>query len=548
MYDYSNQYSDYAEGRAPNSPQPPTRYSRQPSTRHSSDHASRTSVGGLSSNQESSQVDTEGAPSAPSSASWANQEVQQAIWPVDRNAARAVSEDASASAIDDAVRAARLGQAAFSENDSDQVSKEGVARAVSAPVAPVVSSRTTDADPPAPKSSGLKTFALGFLGGLAACVLAGIVFGVWWGGQIVSGVVGQVLQPSTQPVETASKQAATEATTKIVSQEDETLAEAVAAKALPSVVYIGVYQSHSAYGPYGRDGSDEDLTQTALGSGIVLTEDGYILTNNHVISDAEALKVNISGVEYDAEVVGADPSSDVAVIKAIGAEGLVPADIGDSDDLVVGEWVMTIGSPFGLEQSVATGVVSATSRSTVMDNSSSNGVSQGQGSTTIYTNLIQTDAAINPGNSGGALVNAEGEVIGVNTLISSYSGSYSGVGFAIPINYAMSIADQIIAGETPTHAQLGVAVSTVNSSVAKRNNLPVNSGAYVSQVLAGSGADEAGIQVGDIIVGIDDVKVASASDVPVLVRSRNPGDTVEVTLVRGDQTITLSAVLGDDAA
>ena len=168
-----------------------------------------------------------------------------------------------------------------------------------------------------------------------------------------------------------------------------------------------------------------------------MTEDGYLITNNHVVDGGSAYKVTIAGNTYDAELVGTDPSSDVAVLKAKDASGLTPMEIGDSDNLTVGEWVMTLGAPFGLEQSVATGIVSATSRSQIMDASESM-QSGGSGETTIYPNMIQTDAAINPGNSGGALVDDEGKLIGINTLITSYSGNYSGVGFAIPVNYAVN--------------------------------------------------------------------------------------------------------------
>ena len=264
---------------------------------------------------------------------------------------------------------------------------------------------------------------------------------------------------------------------------------------------------------------------------------------------SEALKVNAGGQEYDAEVVGTDASSDLAVIKLKDASGLTPADIGDSDDLNVGQWVMTIGSPFGLEQSVATGVVSATSRSEIIDNSSySNGSSQGSSSITIYPNMIQTDAAINPGNSGGALVDKNGKVIGVNTLITSYSGNYSGVGFAIPVNYAIAIAQQIIAGETPSHAQLGVSLSTVNSANAQRYGLAVSEGAYVSAVSAGSGADEAGIEVGDIIVSFNGKKISSASDLMVAVRECSIDDTVDVKVNRDGAEKTFSVNLGSDAS
>ena len=173
------------------------------------------------------------------------------------------------------------------------------------------------------------------------------------------------------------------------------------------------------------------------------------LTNYHVIEGADQLKVNAGGEEYTAQVVGTDESSDLAVLK-IDATGLTAIEVGSSSDLAVGEWVMAVGSPFGLEQSVSTGIVSATSRTTSALNDSSSG------SSAVYTNMIQTDAAINPGNSGGALVDKDGKLIGVNTLIASASGSSSGVGFAIPVDYAMNIAQQIIDGKTPSHAQLGI--------------------------------------------------------------------------------------------
>ena len=211
---------------------------------------------------------------------------------------------------------------------------------------------------------------------------------------------------------------------------------------------------------------------------------------------------------------------------------------------------MTVGAPLGLEQSVATGVVSATNRSTVMSNSSSDMYSYYYGNATpqysYYPNMIQTDAVINPGNSGGALVDSDGKVIGVNTLITSYSGNYSGVGFAIPINYAISIADQIIAGKTPTHAKMGVSISTVNSSVAKRYNLAIDTGAYVTEVVAGSGAEAAGVKVGDIVTSFDGQTVKSSTDLTLDIRAHEPGSTVPVVINRNGKEITLDVTLGSD--
>ena len=383
------------------------------------------------------------------------------------------------------------------------------------------------------KTGGAKTFLLGFAGAAVACVIALGGFAVW---QNAAGSGS-----STQLGSATS-------TTIDVNGEDTTLAEAVAAKCLPSVVAIDVYTEQSSmsgmFGMYSYGGSGSgELTETSLGSGVVISQDGYIITNNHVVEGADALRVTIDGQEYEAEVVGTDPSSDLAVVKAKDASGLTAVELGDSDNLTIGEWVMSIGSPFGLEQSVATGIVSATNRSQIMDSSTD---AYGQSESTVYTNMIQTDAAINPGNSGGALVDADGKLIGINTLITSYSGNYSGVGFAIPVNYAMGIAQQIIDGENPSHAQLGVTMSTVNKQLAQRYGFAVDEGAYVSAVQQGSGAEAAGIQAGDIIVKFDGQDVTSASDLTIAVRSKSVGDTVPVEVNRDGQTLTMDVTLGSD--
>ena len=400
------------------------------------------------------------------------------------------------------------------------------------------------------KGGGAKSFFLSFFGALIACALAFGGYTAWQNMQSSDASVGDEARAFT--LGTPQNQGTT---TINVTGDDIHLAEAVAAKALPSVVCINVYARTSSYYNYwgmGRDSNSDELVETSLGSGIILTSDGYILTNYHVVEGGEAFKVNVNGEECDAVLVGSDPSSDLAVIKA-DATGLTAAEIGDSDDLIVGEFVMTIGAPFGLEQSVATGVVSATSRSQVMESTSSNdpysflyGGTQEDSSPTLYPNLIQTDAAINPGNSGGALVDAEGKVIGVNTLITSYSGNYSGVGFAIPINYANGIAQQIIAGKTPSHAKLGVSLVTVTSAVAKRYDLAETYGAYVQTVGEDTGAEAAGIAKGDIIIAIEGAKMQSATDVTLAVREHNPGDTITVTVNRDGEKEDIKVKLGSD--
>lgn len=395
------------------------------------------------------------------------------------------------------------------------------------------------------KSHGGRTFLLAFAGAAVACAIGLGGFGVWQaatGGTSSSNDSGQSTQLGSQ---NSSSINATDA------EADQTLAEAVAEKDLPSVAAIDVYTNQSSmsgmygYGAGNSGSNSSTLTQSSLGSGVVLTEDGYIITNYHVISGGDAFKVTVGGEEYDAEVVGSDPSSDIAVIKAKDASGLTPIEIGDSDDLIVGEWVMSIGSPFGLEQSVATGIVSATSRSQIMD-ASTDEFGNSTGETTIYPNMIQTDAAINPGNSGGALVDADGKLIGINTLITSYSGNYSGVGFAIPVNYAVNLAQQIIDGKTPTHAQLGVSLSTVNAQNAQRYGLAVDAGAYVAAVSADSGAAQAGLQEGDVITKFDNEKVESASDLMLDVRSKNPGDKVTLEVNRNGETKQVEVTLGSD--
>lgn len=392
--------------------------------------------------------------------------------------------------------------------------------------------------PPEKKSHGGKTFLLAFAGAALACVIGLGGFGIW------QTTMGTGTSNETSQIQLGSQ----ESSVIDAASEDATLPEAVATKALPSVAAIDVYTNQSSsygYG-YGSGSSDAStLTQSSLGSGVVLTADGYIVTNYHVIEGADALKVTVGGNEYDAEVVGSDSSSDLAVIKAQDATDLTPVEIGDSDDLSIGEWVMTIGSPFGLEQSVATGIVSATSRSQIIDSSTTQGSTSG---TTIYPNMIQTDAAINPGNSGGALVDSDGNLIGINTLITSYSGNYSGVGFAIPVNYAVDIAQQIIDGETPTHAQLGVSLSTVNAQIAQRYGLAVDAGAYVAQVQSGGGAAEAGLEVGDIITMFDGQSVSSASDLMLDVRTKNPGDQVALEVNRNGETMEVEVTLGSDAS
>lgn len=388
----------------------------------------------------------------------------------------------------------------------------------------------------AKKGSGAKTFLIAFAGALVACLLAfGVAAALGFGG----GRAGDVSLGAS----TAGSIEATEA--------EASLAEAVADKCLPSVASITVYSEGAAstgnplYDYFNGGSSNGGESESGLGSGVVLSADGYIITNNHVVSGGTRFAVTIEGNTYEADLVGSDASSDIAIIKVKDVTDLKPIEVADSDDITIGEWVMSIGSPFGLEQSVATGIISATSRSQVMDASQYTG---GSSEIVIYPNLIQTDAAINPGNSGGALVDQNGQLVGINTLITSYSGNYSGVGFAIPSNYAVGLAKDIISGKEPTHAQLGVSLSNINPSIAERYGFSADEGAYVSAVTEGSGAANAGIQKGDIITGFDGLEVSSASDLMMDVRTKAPGDTVTITVNRDGEVLELQVTLGSDEA
>ena len=306
--------------------------------------------------------------------------------------------------------------------------------------------------------------------------------------------------------------------------------EQVAAKVLPSVVEIDVSGAQGA----------------GSGSGIILSSDGTILTNNHVVAlagNGGSISVSFNdGSRAKAEVLGTDPLTDTAVIKVDGVSDLTPATIGKSGDLKVGEGVVAIGSPFGLDSTVTSGIVSALDRPVDVG-------SDGQGNSTTYP-AIQTDAAINPGNSGGALVDMNGNVVGINSSIrtasqsSSGEGGSIGLGFAIPIDEVMPIVDQMVKGETPTHARLGISVS----DVAARPGATVTEGAEVQDVNTGSTADDAGLAKGDVITKIDDHLVNSADSLVATIRSYRPGDKVTVTYDHGGDSKTTTLTLDSDAS
>ena len=270
-----------------------------------------------------------------------------------------------------------------------------------------------------------------------------------------------------------------------------------------------------------------EYQQKSLGSGFIISSDGYILTNNHVISRATKIRVKLlyTGEVYDAEVVGSDPKTDVALLKIKASRKLPTVALGDSDNIKVGDWVLAVGNPFGLNGTVTWGIISAKGRVI------------GQGP---YDHFLQTDAAINPGNSGGPLVDMNGRVVGINTAIVA---SGQGIGFAVPINIAKKLIPQLKKGNI-VRGWLGVLVQNVTPDMVKFFKLPDTSGAIVSQVVKGSPADRAGIEEGDVIIEYNGKKVNSATDLPYLVAFTTPGETVNIKIVRDGREIIKHVTIG----
>jgi serine protease Do len=273
--------------------------------------------------------------------------------------------------------------------------------------------------------------------------------------------------------------------------------------------------------------------EEALGSGVIITHDGYILTNNHVVDKATQVKVFLSNKqEYPAKVVGTDSKTDIAVVK-IQADNLPTVTFGDSSKLQIGDYAFAIGDPFGIGETVTMGIVSATARSQL-------GIEN-------YEDFIQTDAAINPGNSGGALINARGELIGINTaILSGGSGGNQGIGFAIPINLARYIMGQILKYGKVTRGWLGVGIQDVSAPVAKAYGVPANQGAIVSDVQPDSPAAKAGLQRGDVITQLDGQPVQGANDLKLKIGEMRPGTTAHLKVSRNGAPHEITMTLGEE--
>jgi S1-C subfamily serine protease len=281
---------------------------------------------------------------------------------------------------------------------------------------------------------------------------------------------------------------------------------------------------------------------SAIGSGVIIDKRGYVVTNNHVVDGAQSIQVVMSDSikPLNAQLVGTDPADDLAVLRITPPLNMVVATLGDSSNLRVGQEVLAIGNPLGINETVTHGIVSALGRS----------VSEGAGGATI-PNAIQTDAPINPGNSGGALVDLQGNLVGIPTLTAidpEFRTPANGVGFAIPSNRVNLIVPQIIQSGKVTHtgrAALGVRVASVDQGMQQRNNLAVDHGALIAEVVSGGAAARAGLQSGDVIVQVDDKAVNDSSSLGDALAGKNPGDTVSVKIYRGNQQLTMNVTLGE---
>jgi serine protease Do len=321
----------------------------------------------------------------------------------------------------------------------------------------------------------------------------------------------------------------------------------IAKQALPAVVFIDVettievpqygYRYQPFQDIFGRRGQlaipeerePKKYSREGQGSGFIISKDGYILTNNHVVNDADRITVILADErKFSAKVIGSDPKTEVALIKIEDPHELPYLELGDSDALAIGEWVLAAGNPFGLTQTLTAGIVSAKGRREV-------GIAE-------YGNFIQTDAAINPGNSGGPLLNIDGKVIGINTAIYTKSGGYMGIGFAIPVNQAIQIKDQLIKDGKISRSVLGIYIQDVDEDLARSFGLEESGGILVSQIMEDSAAEEAGLKEGDILVEMNGKKVGKTGPFRSQVAATPPNSKIKLKVFRNGKYKNIVAV------
>ena len=393
-----------------------------------------------------------------------------------------------------------------------------------------------------PERSFRTPFISALLGGAVVAVFGAIAIAAGWIHSGDGSTTTTVAAPLSAPVVSKSSDESANVVNQIYKNDGDGVAF------IESQIPAQESQTLSPFGEPESEGGG-----TATGSGFVVDSEGHVLTNNHVIEGASRIQVKLGASDktYEAKVVGADPTSDLALLKVEApADQLHPLTLGKSSEMEVGDPVVAIGNPFGLDRTVTSGIVSALQRQIEAPDGFS------------ITNVIQTDAAINPGNSGGPLINAEGEVIGINSQIATGGGGNGnvGIGFAIPIDTARSEIQQLIANGEVEHAFIGISGGTITPELAKAINLPVKEGVIVQTVVKGGPADKAGIEGGntsatidgaevslggDIITEIDGKKVTGMDEVAEIVNKSKPGESLELTILRDGSTKTATVTLGD---
>lgn len=309
-------------------------------------------------------------------------------------------------------------------------------------------------------------------------------------------------------------------------------------KSVHAVVHVKNVSLRTVYNPimeffYGSRGGSQQQEQIGTGSGVIISEDGYIVTNNHVIKDATELEVTLNNKKvYKAKLIGTDSKMDIALLKIDADEKLPYSTFADSDQVKVGEWVLAVGNPYNLTSTVTAGIVSAKAR-----NLDTNGIQS----------FIQTDAAVNPGNSGGALVNTRGELIGINTMISSPTGSYAGYSFAIPSNITRKIIEDIMEFGNVQRGVLGVVGNELNGTTSKELGIKQTQGYYITKVIKNSGAEKAGLKKGDVIVKLDNQSISTYPELNGYISTKRPKDKIQVTVIRDgkNQVVPVTLVKND---
>jgi Do/DeqQ family serine protease len=314
-------------------------------------------------------------------------------------------------------------------------------------------------------------------------------------------------------------------------------------KSLDAVVHVKtISAAQKYYNPWSRYFGGEPYSskqQRASGSGVIISDDGYIVTNNHVIENAETIEITTNDNRtFEASLIGKDPGTDIALLK-IDADALPSIILGDSDALQIGEWVLAVGNPFNLTSTVTAGIVSAKARNINILDYDPNA------ETFPLESFIQTDAAVNPGNSGGALVNGRGELIGINTAIASRTGSYSGYSFAVPVSIVKKVTADLLEFGKVQRAYIGVNISNIDPQLRNEENIKVSEGAYVRGLLSGGAAEMAGLEMGDIIISVEDYPVRSVTELQEQVGKYRPGDKIEVGILRQNERRSIEVLLRD---